>query len=120
MASVFVILLAQYFIIEYDADFDLVPEHQLLALDHAQFIASMSCAVFAMLVSATVGGLDPRTQDRSFWLVLAGVSVFVVGLLTDNFVLKRIGAPTMGVGLLIGLSMFARALVAMGSDGHRL
>src|SRR5690606_9245251 len=41
----FVIGLAQYFVIKYEGDFDLVPTHQLLALDHAQFIGLMTNAI---------------------------------------------------------------------------
>jgi hypothetical protein len=116
VGSVFVIGLAQYLVVEYEGDFDLVPAGQLLALDHAQFIASMTSAVFAMLVAATAGRTDRRLQDLTFLLVSGGVAVFVIGLLADATALKRIGAPVMGVGLLIGLAAFAAALVA---DGRR-
>jgi hypothetical protein len=59
-----------------------------------------------------VGGL----RHLTFLLVSGGVAVFVIGLLADATALKRIGAPVMGVGLLIGLAAFAAALVA---DGRR-
>lgn len=110
VGSVFVIGLAQYFVIEYEADFDLVPLNELLALDHSQFIASMSSAVIAMLVAATAGRVDRRVEQATFALVSIGVIVFVAGLLADVTALKRIGAPTMGIGLIIGLVGFALAL----------
>ncbi len=116
--SVFVIGLAQFFVMKYDGDFDLVPNNQLLALDHTQFIASMSSAVFAMLIAATAGRIDRRVEQATFGLVSVGVIVFVVGLLADSSVLKRIGAPTMGTGLIVGLVSFAAALVTRpGSAG---
>lgn len=115
--SVFVIGLAQYFVIEYEGDFDLVPENELLALDHSQFIVSMTSAVFAMLLAATAGRIAARVQHAVFALVIGGAAVFVVGLLADVTALKRIGAPAMGVGLLLGLATFA---IALARDRHDL
>src|SRR5688572_1991115 len=109
---VFVIGLAQYFIIRYEADFDLVPEHQLLALDHTQFIGAMTNAVFAMLLAATVaGGRGTRLHYLVFLMVNVGLLGFAGGLLFDATALKRIFAPIMGVGLLIGLAVYALALL---------
>ncbi|MGE0227624.1 MAG: hypothetical protein AB7I38_13505 [Dehalococcoidia bacterium] len=112
VGSVFVIGLAQYFIIDTNGDFDLVPTHQLLALDHSQFIASMTSAVFAMLFAATASrDVDARLHHIVFALVVIGVVGFVTGLLADSTVMKRVFAPTMGTGLLIGLGVFAAALL---------
>jgi hypothetical protein len=44
-------------------------------------------------------------------MVTIGLTVFVMGLLSDTTALKRIGAPMMGAGLLIGLASFAWALI---------
>ncbi len=118
VGSVFVIGLAQYFVIDTEGDFDLVPTHQILALDHSQFIASMTTAIFAMLFAATASQkLDSRLQHLVFALVVIGVSGFVVGLLADATIMKRIFAPTMGTGLLIGLAMFGYGLYRAGSGG---
>jgi hypothetical protein len=112
VGSVFVIGLAQYFIIEYEGDFDLVPVNELLALDHTQFIASMTGAVFAMLFAATASrNIDARLHHLVFALVTIGIAGFAGGLLADSTVMKRIFAPTMGTGLLIGLAMFAYGLL---------
>ena len=112
VGSVFVIGLAQYFIIEYEGDFDLVPVNELLALDHSQFIASMTGAVFAMLFAATASrNIDARLHHLVFALVTIGIAGFAGGLLADSTVMKRIFAPTMGTGLLIGLAMFAYGLL---------
>ena len=111
IGSVFVIGLAQYFIIDYEGDFDLVPENEILGLDHSQFIASMTSAVFAMLVAAIGSRVAAGIQHLVFAMVTIGLTVFVIGLLSDTTALKRIGAPTMGTGLLIGLATFAWALL---------
>ena len=111
IASVWVIGLAQYFIIQYEGDFDLVPENEILALDHSQFIGSMTAAVFAMLIAATGARIAARLQHLVFGMVTIGLTVFVIGLLSDTSALKRVGAPTMGTGLLIGLASFAWALL---------
>lgn len=116
IGSVFVIGLAQYFIIDTNGDFDLVPTHQLLALDHSQFIASMTSALFAMLFAATASrDIDKRLHHLVFALVVIGVAGFVIGLLADSTMMKRVFAPTMGTGLLIGLGMYAYALAGVGS-----
>jgi hypothetical protein len=116
IGSIVVIGLAQYYVIDYEGDFDLVPEHKLLALDHSQFIASMTAAVFAMLVAAVGTRISAAVQHLVFAMVGGGVAVFVIGLLLDTTALKRIGAPVMGVGLLIGLATFAMALLQERSD----
>lgn len=107
----FVIGLAQYFVIKYEGDFDLVPDHQLLALDHGQFIGMMTNALFAMLMAATVGPRGNRVDQVVFILVNVGIAGFVVGLLGDVTALKRIFTPLMGTGLIIGLAVYAARLL---------
>jgi hypothetical protein len=107
----FVIGLAQYFVIKYEGDFDLVPAHQLLALDHGQFIGMMTNALFAMLMAATVGPRGNRVDQVVFILVNVGIAGFVVGLLGDVTALKRIFTPLMGTGLVIGLAVYAARLL---------
>jgi hypothetical protein len=112
VAVIFVIGLAQYFIIRYDADFDNVPDNQLLALDHAQFIGAMTNAVFAMLLASTVVGRRAHgIHYFVFALVNIGLVGFAAGLLFDVTALKRIFAPIMGTGLLIGVVVYALGLL---------
>ncbi|MGE0601777.1 MAG: hypothetical protein AB7J35_19850 [Dehalococcoidia bacterium] len=108
---IFVIGLAQYFVIKYDGDFDLVPDHQLLALDHSQFIGLMTNSIFAMLLSATMGKRGNMFDQVIFFAVNLGLIIFVIGLLGDTTALKRIGTPIMGTGLLLGLVVFALRLL---------
>ncbi|OAI43702.1 hypothetical protein AYO38_10460 [bacterium SCGC AG-212-C10] len=108
VAVVFVIGLAQYLIIRYDGDFDNVPEHLLLALDHTQFIGAVTNSVFALLLAVTmVRGRGNNVDNVVFILVNVGIIGFASGLLADSTIMKRIFAPTMGVGLLIGLGTYA-------------
>jgi hypothetical protein len=42
-----------------------------------------------------------------FWVVNLGLIVFVIGLIIDSVDIKRIGAPVMGIALLISLAILA-------------
>ncbi|HEY4668550.1 MAG TPA: hypothetical protein VIH05_02110 [Tepidiformaceae bacterium] len=116
VSVMFVIGLAQYWVIKYEGDFDLVPTNQLLGLDHSQFIGAMTNSVFAMLLAATMaGGRGRRIDHLIFVLVNVGIIGFVAGLEFDVTWLKRIFAPTMGTGLLIGLAVFAARVFGAGA-----
>jgi hypothetical protein len=106
-----VIALEQYLVIRYKGDFDNVPEHYLLALDHLQFIGAMTNAVLAMLLASTLFRREAgRVEILVFALVNIGIVGFATGLFLDVTVLKRIFAPIMGTGLLIGLGVYALRL----------
>ncbi|MGD9932594.1 MAG: hypothetical protein AB7T37_02660 [Dehalococcoidia bacterium] len=112
IAIIFVIGLAQYWIIKYEGDFDLVETHELLALDHSQFIGGMTNAIFAMLMLATVPGRKGGRIDQViFLLVNIGIIGFVVGLLSDSAPPKHMFTPIMGAGLLLGLGTYAYRLL---------
>ena len=112
---VFVLFLLFYFTVRYKGDFDLVPLHAGLALDHSQFIGAVTSGVFAMLLSATLPDRRGRRIDQVvFVLVEIGLIGFVAGLFFDVVWLKRIFAPTMGTGLLLGLGTFAWRLLPIG------
>jgi hypothetical protein len=106
----FVIGLAQYFVIKYEGDFDLVPIHQLLALDHSQFIGLMTNSIFAMLMAATIGQRGNKLDQAVFILVNVGIIGFVIGLLGDWDPFKHAFTPLMGIGLLLGLAIYALRL----------
>jgi MFS family permease len=116
--AVFVLGLAFYFAIRYEGDFDLVPLHQGIALDHAQFLGSVTNGVFAMLLAATVAqGRGSRADQLVFVLVNAGLAGFLAGLFFDVTWMKRIFAPAMGAGLLLGMAVFAMRLVPVRQPG---
>lgn len=114
----FVVGLAQYFVIKYDGDFNLVPEHQLLALDHSQFIGLMTNSIFAMLMAATIGRRGNRVDQVIFFAVNIGIVGFVGGLLFDVTVMKRMFTPLMGAGLLLGLGVYALRLLEIELAGR--
>ena len=122
IAIVFVIGLAQFWIIKYEGDFDLVPFNQLLGLDHSQFIGGMTNAIFAMLMLATVPGAKGGRWDQAvFLMVNVGIIGFAAGLLFDVTMLKHTFVPIMGVGLLIGLGLYAYRLLpeVFESEGEK-
>lgn len=106
--------IAQYFVIRYEGDINLAPANELLALDHSQFIGMMTNALFAMLMVATIGRRGSRVDDVVFVMVNVGIIGFVVGLLGDTTILKRVFTPIMGTGLIIGLAMASVRLLAAG------
>ena len=112
-----VIGLAQYLVAKYEGDLDLAPDHQLLAMDHSQFIMMMTNAIFALLMSATVGKRGNRLDDIVFWAINIGIVGFAVGLLFDVTVMKRIFTPIMGIGLFLGLAVYALRLLEVRISG---
>lgn len=108
------IALIFYLVGKYEGDFDLVPEHMILALDHVMFVGVMTNAIFGLVDAATTGARrSPSTVPDNvlFWGLNIGIAGFAVGLLGDVTVLKRIFTPIMGLAILHGIAMFSRALV---------
>jgi hypothetical protein len=108
-ASAAVAIVANIVFINYLAganggDFDLVPEHQLLALDHMMFIGVLTNAIFAMLLMT--GAADERWA-RVDDAVLIGMNVglvgFFVSLLAESTGLERVATSVMGAAIVVGL-----------------
>ncbi len=128
-AIVFAIGLMQFFIIRHEGDFDKVPNHQLLALDHVMFIGVMTNAIFALLLATTdaADAVWRRADDAIFWGMDLALVVFVGGLLADVTVLKQISTPVMGAAVLLAIATYtyrlqlqaeqAAVLVPEGSPG---
>jgi hypothetical protein len=57
------------------------------------------------------------TDQLVFWGVNLGLLIFLAGLIGDVVILKRIGAPLMGVALLLGLATMASRLVTSNLHG---
>ena len=85
-------------------DFDLVPTHQILALDHMMFVGVLTNAIFAMLVSTSADDIRWPGVDS---LVFAGINLgllgFVVSLVAEATWLERIATPVMGAAIVVGL-----------------
>ena len=83
------------------------PLNVLLASDHAAYIGVVTNIVLGLLTVLVL-----RAEVRQswigqliFWGVNLGLLVFVIGLIVNTADLKRIGAPVMGVALLIALGI---------------
>lgn len=74
----------------------------LLAFDHAMFIGVMTNALFALV--ARSGNREPSPILP--WAVNVGILLFLAGLVLDVAVLKRVGAPLMGIALIYGIYVF--------------
>lgn len=84
----------------------------LIASDHSTYIGVLSNLTFGVLAGIlAAGAISSILGQVVFWGMNAGLILFVVGLATDTVVLKQVGAPTMGVCLLIGLAAFALAIL---------
>lgn len=124
-SAVFVVvamLLFMYFVLRFitapqPVDFATLPVGILVASDHATFIGVMTNLTFAMALRLSADRRDiwPWADQLFYWVMNAGLVIFLVGLAGDLAVVKRVGAPLMGVGILIGL-----ATVAMRLWGSRL
>jgi hypothetical protein len=86
----------------------------LTASDHAAFIGVMTNLVLGLAIQFSADRHDGgnRWTSVAFWSMNIGLLVFLVGLIADNPQIKRIGSPTMGVGILIALAIVALRLRA--------
>lgn len=100
-----------------EGDISKVPAGMLVASDHATYIGVITNTTFAILITL-LGAAAGSTLIRQlvFWGMNLGLLVFVVGLVGELEPLKMIGAPVMGVSLLLGLAVFAMGLVATRRD----
>jgi hypothetical protein len=91
----------------------------LTASDHATFIGVITNLVFALVLTLTADRRnDVPWADQVFYVLMnGGLVVFLAGLVTQTQILKQIGAPAMGVGLLIGLAVLAMRLRASDLRG---
>ena len=99
-------------------DFEDIPRNLVLALDHLTFIGAIAMVTFGV-IAATVS-----LRDNQAWWLLGGINVgfvlFVVGLLADVTILKRIGTPILGVSLLTAIWLYIQALRAAAEEPQRV
>jgi hypothetical protein len=87
----------------------------LTASDHAVYIGVITNVMLALLGILVAAEVGRRTwvEHVVFWGVNLGLLVFVIGLIVESAEIKRIGAPVMGVTLLLALAILAmRAMSA--------
>jgi hypothetical protein len=86
-----------------------LPLNILIASDHAVYIGVITNIVLGLLTVLLLRADVRRSWVGQviFWGVNIGLLVFVVGLIVDTAELKRIGAPLMGITLLLALGLLA-------------
>jgi hypothetical protein len=101
-----------YLVIHYEGDFDLVPEHLLLGLDHMMFIGVITNSVLALVYLATRArtSILPQADAIIVAAINGGLITFAVGLIAEVTVLKQIGTPIMGGGILLAIVVFTLRL----------
>jgi hypothetical protein len=71
------------------------------------YIGVVTNIVLGLLSVLVLRGAAAWVSHLVFWGVNLGLVVFVIGLLLDSPEIKRIGAPVMGVTLLVALGFLA-------------
>lgn len=89
-----------------------IPLGVVTAFDHSVFIGVMTNLILGLTLALAADRADrwPWAGQLIFWVVNVGLVVFLVGLVAASPEIKRIGAPTMGVGILLGLATVATRL----------
>ncbi len=95
-----------------------LPLNILLASDHAVYIGVLTNIVIGLLSLLVMGrgAVSSWVPHLVFWGVNLGLAVFMVGLVADTAEIKRIGAPLMGVALLLALGLLAPRLLGSEPD----
>jgi bacteriorhodopsin len=113
---VFALLLFMYIVFVFitsgassDPNNTTLPINVLIASDHSAYIGILTNITLGMLLTLLMRSSDRRgwIGQVIFWGVNGGLIVFVIGLIVNTAEIKRIGAPVMGVTLLIALAVLA-------------
>ena len=91
-----------------------IPFSLIIALDHAIFVGTMTNILFGVLSQATSDRAHvwAWADQLVFWLLNAGVAVFIVVLLLKATDLERFTAPVMGLAVYLGIATFTLRLRA--------
>lgn len=76
-------------------------EHILIALDHTTFLLVATMLILSMMIAGSV--VAETTVGVIYYGVLVGASGFIVALLAQSAVLKRIFTPILGLTLLYAI-----------------
>jgi hypothetical protein len=89
-------------------DQDALPFNVLIASDHSVYLGVITNIVVGLLSLLALGSAARGWIGQViFWGINLGLVVFVVGLILDTSEIKRIGAPVMGLTLLVALALLA-------------
>jgi len=84
-----------------------LPFNVLIASDHSVYIGVITNIIVGLLSLLVLGRAPGAVSHVIFWGVNLGLVVFVIGLILDTAEIKRIGAPVMGITLLVALAILA-------------
>jgi hypothetical protein len=123
LASVWIVIalaLFMYLVTQFIANPDdpnAINSGLLVGSDHAVYIGVITNTMFAMLIGLLgARAASPILRQVALWGMNAGLLVFVIGLVSGTQVLKQVGAPTMGVCLLLGIAIYGAALFAARTE----
>ena len=85
------------------------PLNVLVASDHAVYLGVITNGALGLLSLLALSRAERSSWigHLMFWGVNLGLLLFVIGLIVDTAELKRIGAPVMGIVLLISIGILA-------------
>jgi hypothetical protein len=123
--TVFALVLFMYLVSQVIAnpeDANALPLNILLASDHAVYIGVLTNVVVGLLSLLVLArsAAPAWIAHVMFWGINVGLAVFVAGLIADVAEIKRIGAPLMGVALLVALGIIASRLFTSDPDPESL
>ena len=118
--AIFMYLVMQF--VTSGGDTSKISPNILIASDHATFVGVMTNLLFGLIVAVTAQatGSPALTERLVFWVLNLGLVVFVVGLVGDSPEIKRLGAPLMGVAILVGVALFGWRLWQARAEGDPL
>ena len=107
--GIFMYLIAAY--IAANGDASKISTNILVASDHSVFVGVMTNVALGLLGSFTRIATRARLVALvTFWGINLGLVAFVLGLIANSAEIKRVGAPTMGIFLLVSLAAHGWAL----------
>lgn len=98
------IIFLNYLVAANGGDIDVVPDNQLLALDHVMFVGVLTNAIFALLLLAFGASRCRRVDDVVFFGMNVALIGFVVSLVAESTWAMRVATPVLGLCILAGLA----------------
>ena len=95
----------------YAPDLTTTPPRMFLAMDHAIFVGVMTFAILGLVQRLAPASVPGWVSQFMFFGMLVGISLFVVGLLTDVTPLLHSGTPLLGLAILAAVGVYAPKLL---------
>jgi hypothetical protein len=113
--AIFLYLVAQFVSTN---DPEAISLNVLIASDHATFVGVVTNLLFGLIaLIAPDRAARPRwLDDLVFWGLNVGLALFIVGLVAESADVKRVGAPIMGLAIVLGLIVLAARLWSTRDD----